>query len=325
MSYAPPPEGGSGSWGPTDPYGTMGANQQGEAVQGAPKPGSAQTPLPPRRPAPQGFPGQPTGGGAPWAGAPSDSTGSRVPSPPGGFAPTGYGVMGPAQGGYQTQPPGPGAPGSGGNKGMWIAIAAVVGVLVVALGGFGIYKLATGGQSATTAPPAGAGTAPSPTAPGPSASAPPTGAGGPSPSAGGGGGSAAPSAGAGAKVLGSTSMAGGNAVSEFSILPGPTDTNGKNTVIVVQKLTNNSSAPINVSDYSVFVSQNGSLLEYSVYPSNKDPDLVDSRQWFATVQPRQEITVGFAYTLVDSSQVEIEPYDVNDLATNYTKYYWQPS
>ena len=325
MSYAPPPEGGSGSWGPTDPYGTMGANQQGEAAQGAPKPGSAQTPFPPRGPAPQGFPGQPTGGGAPWAGAPSDSTGSRVPSPPGGFAPTGYGAMGPAQGGYQTQPPGPGAPGSGGNKGMWIAIAAVVGVLVIALGGFGIYKLATGGQSATTAPPAGAGTAPSPTAPGPSASAPPTGAGGPSPSAGGGGGSAAPSAGAGAKVLGSASMAGGNAVSEFSILPGPTDTNGKNTVIVVQKLTNNSSAPINVSDYSVFVSQNGSLLEYSVYPSNKDPDLVDSRQWFATVQPRQEITVGFAYTLVDSSQVEIEPYDVNDLATNYTKYYWQPS
>lgn len=325
MSYAPPPEGGSGSWGPTDPYGTMGANQQGEAVQGAPKPGSAQTPLPPRGSAPQGFPRQPTGGGAPWAGAPSDSTGSQVPSPPGGFAPTGYGAMGPAQGGYQTQPPGPGAPGSGGNKGMWIAIAAVVGVLVVALGGFGIYKLATGGQSATTAPPAGAGTAPSPTAPGPSASAPPTGAGGPSPSAGGGGGSAPTSAGAGAKVLGSASMAGGNAVSEFSILPGPTDTNGKNTVIVVQKLTNNSSAPINVSDYSVFVSQNGSLLEYSVYPSNKDPDLVDSRQWFATVQPRQEITVGFAYTLVDSSQVEIEPYDVNDLATNYTKYYWQPS
>ena len=325
MSYAPPPEGGSGSWGPTDPYGTMGANQQGEAAQGAPKPGSAQTPLPPRGPAPQGFPGQPTGGGAPWAGAPSGSAGPQVPPPPGGFVPTGYGAMGPAQGGYQTQPPGPGAPGSGGNKGMWIAIAAVVGVLVIALGGFGIYKLATGGQSATTAPPAGAGTAPSPTAPGPSASAPPTGAGGPSPSAGGGGGSAAPSAGAGAKVLGSASMAGGNAVSEFSILPGPTDTNGKNTVIVVQKLTNNSSAPINVSDYSVFVSQNGSLLEYSVYPSNKDPDLVDSRQWFATVQPRQEITVGFAYTLVDSSQVEIEPYDVNDLATNYTKYYWQPS
>ena len=323
MSYAPPPEGGSGSWGPTDPYGTMGANQQGEAAQGAPKPGSAQTPLPPRGPAPQGFPGQPTGGGAPWAGAPSGSAGPQVPPPPGGFVPTGYGAMGPAQGGYQTQPPGPGAPGSGGNKGMWIAIAAVVGVLVIALGGFGIYKLATGGQSATTAPPAGAGTAPSPTAPGPSASAPLTGAGGPSPSA--GGGSAAPSAGAGAKVLGSASMAGGNAVSEFSILPGPTDTNGKNTVIVVQKLTNNSSAPINVSDYSVFVSQNGSLLEYSVYPSNKDPDLVDSRQWFATVQPRQEITVGFAYTLVDSSQVEIEPYDVNDLATNYTKYYWQPS
>ena len=323
MSYAPPPEGGSGSWGPTDPYGTMGANQQGEVVQGAPKPGSAQAPLPSQAPAPQGLPGQSAGGGAPWAGAPSGSAGPQVPPPPGGFAPTGYGAMGPAQGGYQTQPPGPGAPGSGGNKGMWIAIAAVVGVLVVALGCFGIYKLATGGQSATTAPPAGAGAAPSPTAPGPSASAPLTGAGGPSPSA--GGGSAAPSAGAGAKALGTASMAGGNAVSEFSILPGPTDTNGKNTVIVVQKLTNNSSAPINVSDYSVFVSQNGSLLEYSVYPSNKDPDLVDSRQWFATVQPRQEITVGFAYTLVDSSQVEIEPYDVNDLATNYTKYYWQPS
>ena len=323
MSYAPPPEGGSGSWGPTDPYGTMGANQQGEVVQGAPKPGSAQAPLPSQAPAPQGLPGQSAGGGAPWAGAPSGSAGPQVPPPPGGFAPTGYGAAGPVQGGYQMRPPAPLAVGSGSNKGMWIAIAAVVGVLVIALGGFGIYKLATGGQSATTAPPAGAGAAPSPTAPGPSASAPLTGAGGPSPSA--GGGSAAPSAGAGAKALGTASMAGGNAVSEFSILPGPTDTNGKNTVIVVQKLTNNSSAPINVSDYSVFVSQNGSLLEYSVYPSNKDPDLVDSRQWFATVQPRQEITVGFAYTLVDSSQVEIEPYDVNDLATNYTKYYWQPS
>ena len=332
MSYAPPPEGGSGSWRPTDPYGTMGANQQGEAAQGAPKPGSAQPPLPPQGPAPQGFPGQPTGGGAPWAGAPSDSTGSQVPPPPGGFAPTGYGATGPGAGGYQTQPPGPGAPGSGGNKGMWIAIAAVVGVLVVALGGFGIYKLATGGQSATTAPAsgataplAGAGTGPSPTAPGPSASAPPTGAGGPSPSAGGGGGSAAPSAGAGAKVLGTASMAGGNAVSEFSILPGPADTNGKKTIIVVQKLTNNSSAPIKVSDYSVFASQNGSLLEHSVYPSNKDPDPVDSRQWFATVQPGKEITVGFAYTLVDSSEVEIEPYDATDLATDYTKYHWQPS
>ena len=323
MSYAPPPEGGSGSWGPTDPYGTMGANQQGEVVQGAPKPGSAQAPLPSQAPAPQGLPGQSAGGGAPWAGAPSGSAGPQVPPPPGGVAPTGYGAAGPGAGGYQMRPPAPLAAGSGSNKGMWIAIAAVVGVLVIALGGFGIYKLATGGQSATTAPPAGAGAAPSPTAPGPSASAPLTGAGGPSPSA--GGGSAAPSAGAGAKALGTASMAGGNAVSEFSILPGPTDTNGKNTVIVVQKLTNNSSAPINVSDYSVFVSQNGSLLEYSVYPSNKDPDLVDSRQWFATVQPRQEITVGFAYTLVDSSQVEIEPYDVNDLATNYTKYYWQPS
>ena len=325
MSYAPPPEGGSGSWRPTDPYGTMGANQQGEAAQGAPKPGSAQTPLPPQGPAPQGFPGQPTGGGAPWAGAPSDSTGSQVPPPPGGFAPTGYGATGPGAGGYQTQPPGPGAPGSGGNKGMWIAIAAVVGVLVVALGGFGIYKLATGGQSATTAPASGA-TAPLAGAgTGPSASAPPTGAGGPSPSAGGGGGSAAPSAGAGAKVLGTASMAGGNAVSEFSILPGPADTNGKKTIIVVQKLTNNSSAPIKVSDYSVFASQNGSLLEHSVYPSNKDPDPVDSRQWFATVQPGKEITVGFAYTLVDSSEVEIEPYDATDLATDYTKYHWQPS
>ena len=330
MSYAPPPEGGSGSWGPTDPYGTIGANPQEGAVQGAPEPGSAQAPRPPQAPAPQGLPGQPAGAGAPWAGAPSGSTGPQVPPPPGGFASAGYGTPGPGAGGYQMQPPGPGAPGSSNNKGMWIAIAAVVGVLVVALGAFGIYKLATGGQSTTTAPasgatapPAGTGAAPSPTAPGPSASAPPTGAGGPSPSA--GGGSAAPSVSTGATVLGTASMAKGSVVSEFSIRPGPDDVNGKKTVIIVQKLTNNSSAAIKVSDYSVFVSQNGSLLEYSVYPSNKDPDLVDSRQWFATVQPRQEITVGFAYTLVDSSQVEIEPYDVNDLATNYTKYYWQPS
>jgi len=120
-------------------------------------------------------------------------------------------------------------------------------------------------------------------------------------------------------------MAGGNIVSEFSILPGPDDEKGKKTVIVVHKLTNNSSAPIKVRDYWVFVSQNDSLLEYSIYPDNKDPDLVDLQKWHTTLQPGQEVTVGSAYTLVDSSQVEIEPYDVNDLATDYTKYYWQPS
>ena len=331
MSYAPPPEGGSGSWGPTDPYGTMGANQQGEVVQGAPKPGSAQAPLPSQAPAPQGLPGQSAGGGAPWAGAPSGSAGPQVPPPPGGFAPMGYGAAGPVQGGYQMRPPAPGAPGSGGNKAAWIAVAAVVGVLVIALGGFGIYKLMTGGQSATTAPasaatapPAGAGRgAPSPTAPGTSASAPPTGSGGPSPSA--GGGSAAPSANAETTVLGTASMAGGSVASEISVLPGPDDENGKKTVIVVRKLTNNSSAPIQADVYSVFVRQNGSLLDYANYPSGKDPDPVDILQWFATVQPGQEVTVAEAYTLVDSSQVEIEPFERGDLTTDYTKYYWQPS
>ena len=328
MSYAPPPEGGSGSWGPTDPYGTMGANPQEGAVQGAPEPGSAQAPRPPQAPAPQGLPGQPAGAGAPWAGAPSGSTGPQVPPPPGGFASAGYGTPGPGAGGYQMQPPGPGAPGSSSNKGMWIAIAAVVGVLVVALGAFGIYKLATGGQSTTTAPasgatapPAGPGAAPSPTAPNPSA--PPTGAGGPSPSAGAGGKS--PSTNAEATVLGTASMGGGSVPSEFSILPGPDDVNGKRTVIVVHKMTNNSSAPFQASDYSVFVRQNGTLLEYAKYPSGKEPDLVDVRQWFATVQPGQEVTVAEAYTLADSSQVEVEPFDGNDLATDYTKYYWQPS
>ncbi len=327
MSYAPPPEGGSGSWGPTDPYGTMGVNPQGESAQGAPKPGSAQAPLQPQAPAPQGFPGQPAGGGAPWAGGSSDSTGSQVPPPPGGFAPTGYGAMGPVQGGYQMQPPAPGtpggAPGSGGNKSMWIAIAAVVGVLVVALGGFGIYKLVTGGQSATTAPTAGTTAPPAGADPAPSPTTPAPGAGGPSPSA--GGGSKAPSANTGATDLGTTSMAGGKVVSEFSILPGPDDAQGKKTIIVVQKLTNNSSESINVSNYSMFVTQRKALLEHSDYPSGKKPDQVDPSKWFAIVQPGQEITVAFAYTLVDSSQVEIEPYDVTDMATDYPKYYWQPS
>ena len=281
MSYAPPPEGGSGSWRPTDPYGTMGANQQGEAAQGAPKPGSAQTPLPPQGPAPQGFPGQPTGGGAPWAGAPSDSTGSQVPPPPGGFAPTGYGATGPGAGGYQTQPPGPGAPGSGGNKGMWIAIAAVVGVLVIALGGLGIYKLATSG--------------------------------------------APPSANAGSTVLGTAPMAGGSVKSEFSILPGPNDANGKRTIIVMQKVTNDSSQTIKVDEYSMFVMQKGEWLEFSDYPSGKEPDQVDQGKWWEAVRPGQETTVAFAYTLVDSSQVEIEPYEQNDLSIDYAKYYWQPN
>ena len=280
MSYAPPPEGGSGSWGPTNPYGTMGANQQGGPSQGAPKPGSAQVPLPPQTPAPQGFPGQPTGSGTPWAGAPSDSTGSQVPPPPGGFVPAGYGAMGPAQGGYQMQPPASGAPGSGGNKGMWIAIAAVVGVLVIALGGLGIYKLATSG--------------------------------------------AAPSANS-ATVLGTTSMAGGRVASEFSILPGPNDENGKKTVIVIQKVTNNSSQTIRVNEYSMFVMQNEELLELSDYPSGKEPDQVDPGKWWEAVQPGQEITVAFAYTLVDSSKVEIEPFEQNNLSIDYPKYYWQPS
>ena len=117
----------------------------------------------------------------------------------------------------------------------------------------------TGGQSATTAPasaatapPAGAGRgAPSPTAPGTSASAPPTGSGGPSPSA--GGGSAAPSANAETTVLGTASMAGGSVASEISVLPGPDDENGKKTVIVVRKLTNNSSAPIQADVYSEWI------------------------------------------------------------------------
>ena len=281
MSYAPPPEGGSGSWGPTDPYGTMGANQQGEAAQGGPKPGSAQAPIPPQAPAPQGFPGQPTGGGAPWAGAPSDSTGSQVPSPPGGFAPTGYGATGPGAGGYQIRPPAPLAAGSGSNKGMWIAIAAVVGVLVIALGGLGIYKLATSG--------------------------------------------AAPSANAGTTVLGTASMAGGSVKSEFSILPGPNDANGKRTIIVMQKVTNDSSQTIKVDEYSMFVMQKGELLEFSDYPSGKEPDQVDPGKWWEAVRPGQETTVAFAYTLVDSSQVEIEPYEQNDLSIDYAKYYWQPN
>ena len=144
MSYAPPPGGPTGSWGPTDPYGTMGASPQGETALGAPKPGSAQAQPPSQAPAPQGLPGQSAGGGAPWAGAPSGSAGPQVPPPPGGFAPTGYGAAGPVQGGYQMRPPAPLAAGSGSNKGMWIAIAAVVGALVIALGGLGIYKLAVG-------------------------------------------------------------------------------------------------------------------------------------------------------------------------------------
>lgn len=331
MSYAPPPGGPTGSWGPTDPYGTMGASPQGETALGAPKPGSAQAQPPSQAPAPQGLPGQSAGGGAPWAGAPSGSAGPQVPPPPGGFAPTGYGAAGPVQGGYQMRPPAPLASGSGSNKGMWIAIAAVVGVLVIALGGFGIYKLMTGGKSATTAPasgatapPAGAGRgAPSPTAPGTSASAPPTGSGGPSPSA--GGGSAAPSANAETTVLGTASMAGGSVASEISVLPGPDDENGKKTVIVMQKLTNNSSKPIDLFQYGTFVNQHGTLLESAQYPTGKTPSQLDPLKGFGDLQPGQEITLADAYALVDSSQVEIQPFDTEDLDTKYTKYYWQPS
>lgn len=281
MSYAPPPGGPTGSWGPTDPYGTMGASPQGETALGAPKPGSAQAQPPSQAPAPQGLPGQSAGGGVPWAGAPSGSAGPQVPPPPGGFAPTGYGAAGPVQGGYQMRPPAPLASGSGSNKGMWIAIAAVVGVLVIALGGLGIYKLATSG--------------------------------------------AAPSANAGTTVLGTASMAGGSVKSEFSILPGPNDANGKRTIIVMQKVTNDSSQTIKVDEYSMFVMQNGELLEFSDYPSGKEPDQVDPGKWWEAVRPGQETTVAFAYTLVDSSQVEIEPYEQNDLSIDYAKYYWQPN
>ncbi|WP_083808188.1 DUF5067 domain-containing protein [Pauljensenia hongkongensis] len=204
-----------------------------------------------------------------------------MPPPPGGFAPTGYGAAGPVQGGYQMRPPAPLASGSGSNKGMWIAIAAVVGVLVIALGGLGIYKLATSG--------------------------------------------AAPSANAGTTVLGTASMAGGSVKSEFSILPGPNDANGKRTIIVMQKVTNDSSQTIKVDEYSMFVMQKGELLEFSDYPSGKEPDQVDPGKWWEALRPGQETTVAFAYTLVDSSQVEIEPYEQNDLSIDYAKYYWQPN
>ena len=281
MSYAPPPGGPTGSWGPTDPYGTMGASPQGETALGAPKPGSAQAPLPSQAPAPQGLPGQSAGGGAPWAGAPAGSAGPQVPPPPGGFAPTGYGAAGPVQGGYQMRPPAPLAAGSGSNKGMWIAIAAVVGVLVIALGGLGIYKLATSG--------------------------------------------AAPSANAGTTVLGTASMAGGSVASEISVLPGPDDENGKKTVIVMQKLTNNSSKPIDLFQYGTFVNQHGTFLESAQYPTGKTPSQLDPLKGFGDLQPGQEITLADAYALVDSSQVEIQPFDTEDLDTKYTKYYWQPS
>ena len=120
-------------------------------------------------------------------------------------------------------------------------------------------------------------------------------------------------------------MAGGSVKSEFSILPGPNEANGKKTIIVMKKVTNDSSQTIKVDEYSMFVTQNGELLEFSDYPSGKEPDQVDPGKWWEAVRPGQETTVAFAYTLVDSSQVEIEPYEQNDLSIDYAKYYWQPT